>query len=68
MLLSSPLQGRGAKKLTLLYLANDVLQNSKKKGQEFNRDFRPVLPEAYKDAFKSVLLTYLNILFVSEIY
>lgn len=43
---------RGAKKLTLIYLANDVLQNSKKKGPEFNRDFRPVLPEAFKDSFK----------------
>ena len=36
------------KKLTLLYLANDVVQNSKKKGPEFCRDFKTVLPYAYK--------------------
>jgi len=45
-------KARGSKKLTLLYLANDVVQNSKKKGPEFNRDFRPVLSDAFKDAFK----------------
>jgi len=45
-------KARGSKKLTLLYLANDVVQNSKKKGPEFNRDFRPVLVDAFKDAFK----------------
>jgi len=45
-------KARGSKKLTLLYLANDVVQNSKKKGPEFNRDFRPVLTDAFKDAFK----------------
>jgi len=45
-------KARGSKKLTLLYLANDVVQNSKKKGPEFSRDFRPVLTEAFKDAFK----------------
>ncbi len=36
------------KKLTFLYLANDVVQNSKKKGPEFSRDFKTVLPYAYK--------------------
>jgi len=45
-------KARGSKKLTLLYLANDVVQNSKKKGPEFNRDFRPVLTEAFRDSFK----------------
>ena len=45
-------KARGSKKLTLLYLANDVVQNSKKKGPEFNRDFRPVLMDAFKDAIK----------------
>jgi len=45
-------KARVSKKLTLLYLANDVVQNSKKKGPEFNRDFKPVLMDAFKDAFK----------------
>jgi len=45
-------KARGSKKLTLLYLANDVVQNSKKKGPEFSRDFRPVLTDAFKDAVK----------------
>ena len=46
---------QGPKKLTFLYLANDVLQNSKKKGPEFNRDFRTVLAEAYKETSRFVL-------------
>jgi regulator of Ty1 transposition protein 103 len=34
------------KKLTLLYLANDVIQNGKKKGSEFKTEFSKVLPRA----------------------
>lgn len=34
------------KKLTLLYLANDVIQNSKRKGPEFRTEFGKVLPRA----------------------
>lgn len=36
----------GSKKLTLFYLANDIIQNSKRKGPEYNRDFKVILPEA----------------------
>lgn len=39
---------KASKKLTLLYLANDVLQNSKKKGSEFNAEFKTVLPAVFK--------------------
>ncbi|KAF3833850.1 hypothetical protein F7725_025054 [Dissostichus mawsoni] len=37
-----------SRKLTFLYLANDVIQNSKKKGPEFTQDFAPVIVEAFK--------------------
>lgn len=36
-----------SRKLTFLYLANDVIQNSKKKGPEFTKDFEGVLVDAY---------------------
>ncbi|ELT89785.1 hypothetical protein CAPTEDRAFT_170579 [Capitella teleta] len=35
-----------------LYLANDVIQNSKKKGSEFNREFKTAIVDAYKCASK----------------
>ncbi|KAB0374701.1 hypothetical protein FD755_013193 [Muntiacus reevesi] len=35
-------------KLTFLYLANYVIQNSKRKGPEFTKDFAPVIVEAFK--------------------
>ncbi|KAJ8303029.1 hypothetical protein KUTeg_019425 [Tegillarca granosa] len=44
------------RKLTFMYLANDVIQNSKKKGPDFARDFGSVLPDAYKDAIKYAYL------------
>lgn len=37
---------KSSRKLTFLYLANDVIQNSKKKGPEFTRDFEGVLVDA----------------------
>ena len=37
-----------AKKLTLLYLANDVIQNSRKKGPEYMNEFAPVLKQAFE--------------------
>jgi len=40
------------KKLTFLYLANDVIQNSKKKGPEFSMEFEGVLPYAFHHVFK----------------
>ncbi|KAA8530911.1 hypothetical protein F0562_005630 [Nyssa sinensis] len=36
-------------KVPLLYLANDILQNSKRKGNEFVSEFWKVLPAAIKD-------------------
>ncbi|PSS36715.1 Regulation of nuclear pre-mRNA domain-containing protein [Actinidia chinensis var. chinensis] len=36
-------------KVRLLYLANDILQNSKRKGNEFISEFWKVLPAAIKD-------------------
>ncbi|KAK3014000.1 hypothetical protein RJ639_010185 [Escallonia herrerae] len=38
-----------AQKVPLLYLANDILQNSKRKGNEFVAEFWKVLPVALKD-------------------
>lgn len=38
-----------AQKVPLLYLANDILQNSKRKGNEFVTEFWKVLPAALKD-------------------
>ncbi|MCJ8746368.1 hypothetical protein PDJAM_G00141070 [Pangasius djambal] len=37
-----------SRKLTFLYLANDVIQNSKRKGPEFTQDFAPVIVDAFK--------------------
>ncbi|KAK7281039.1 hypothetical protein RIF29_08683 [Crotalaria pallida] len=36
-------------RVPLLYLANDILQNSKRKGNEFVTEFWKVLPAAFKD-------------------
>ena len=36
------------KKLTLLYLANDIIQSCKKKGPEFKVEFAKVLPRAFQ--------------------
>ncbi|PIN14487.1 Regulator of nuclear mRNA [Handroanthus impetiginosus] len=38
-----------AQKVPLLYLANDILQNSKRKGNEFVTEFWKVLPKALKE-------------------
>ncbi|XP_048778100.1 regulation of nuclear pre-mRNA domain-containing protein 1B-like isoform X2 [Ostrea edulis] len=43
---------RATHRLTFMYLANDVIQNSKKKGPEFTKDFATVLPDAYKISTK----------------
>ncbi|XP_029298352.1 regulation of nuclear pre-mRNA domain-containing protein 1A-like isoform X2 [Cottoperca gobio] len=42
-----------SRKLTFLYLANDIIQNSKKKGPEFTQDFAPVIVEAFKHVYRS---------------
>ncbi|KAG4387527.1 hypothetical protein GLYMA_11G237400v4 [Glycine max] len=39
-------------RIPLLYLANDILQNSKHKGNEFVTEFWKVLPAALKDVIK----------------
>lgn len=39
-------------KVRLLYLANDILQNSKRKGNEFVNEFWKVLPSALKDVME----------------
>ena len=40
------------KKLALLYLANDVLQNSRKKGPQYVQEFYRALPKALKHVVK----------------
>ncbi|KAM5135785.1 regulation of nuclear pre-mRNA domain-containing protein 1B [Mantella aurantiaca] len=40
-------RAKSNRKLTFLYLANDVIQNSKRKGPEFTREFEKVLLEAF---------------------
>lgn len=40
-------------KVPLLYLANDILQNSKRKGNEFVTEFWKVLPSALKDVLEN---------------
>lgn len=40
-------------KVPLLYLANDILQNSKRKGNEFVTEFWKVLPAALKDVLEN---------------
>ncbi|XP_070797963.1 regulation of nuclear pre-mRNA domain-containing protein 1B isoform X2 [Pituophis catenifer annectens] len=40
-------KAKSSRKLTFLYLANDVIQNSKKKGPEFTKEFESVLVDAF---------------------
>ncbi|KAM3923958.1 regulation of nuclear pre-mRNA domain-containing protein 1B [Leptodactylus fuscus] len=40
-------RAKSSRKLTFLYLANDVIQNSKRKGPEFTREFENVLLDAF---------------------
>ncbi|XP_060839956.1 regulation of nuclear pre-mRNA domain-containing protein 1B [Rhopalosiphum padi] len=42
------LTGSESKQLTLMYLANDVIQNSKKKGPEYGQEFGKELAKAFK--------------------
>nr|XP_033818896.1 regulation of nuclear pre-mRNA domain-containing protein 1B isoform X3 [Geotrypetes seraphini] len=41
------LRAKSNRKLTFLYLANDVIQNSKRKGPEFTKEFETVLVDAF---------------------
>jgi len=36
------------RKVMLLYLANDVVQNSKRKGPEYRREFTIIMPDIFK--------------------
>ena len=45
------------RKLTLLYVANDVIQNSKKKGPEYRTEFAKVLPRVCQGISKWVKQT-----------
>ena len=39
-------------RLAYLYLANDILQNSRRKGSEFVGEFWKVLPDALRDVIE----------------
>lgn len=43
----------GERRVSLLYLSNDILQNSRRKGSEFVNEFWKVLPAALKDIYDS---------------
>lgn len=45
---------KSSRKLTFLYLANDVIQNSKRKGPEFTREFESVLVDAFSHVARCV--------------
>ncbi|XP_046842620.1 regulation of nuclear pre-mRNA domain-containing protein 1B-like [Xenia sp. Carnegie-2017] len=49
------LKVKPAKKMTFMYLCNDVLQNSRKKGTEFNKEFVTALPNAISHCSKEFL-------------
>lgn len=40
-------------RLAYLYLANDILQNSRRKGSEFVGEFWKVLPDALRDVIEN---------------
>ena len=42
-------------KLTLIFLANDVIQNSKKKGNEFEASFAPHIAKAVGETYAAGL-------------
>ncbi|KAJ8041653.1 Regulation of nuclear pre-mRNA domain-containing protein 1A [Holothuria leucospilota] len=48
------LKTKPSKKLLYIYLANDVVQNSKKKGPEFNKEFSGVIVQAYKHVYNDL--------------
>lgn len=41
------------KRVSFLYLANDILQNSRRKGSEFVGEFWKVLPDALSDVLEN---------------
>ena len=44
------------KRLTLLYLANDVLQNARKKGDEFAKAFSNILSDSVPLMYKYIII------------
>lgn len=48
---------KDSKQLTFMYLANDVIQNSKKKGPEYGKEFGNVLTDALKHMAKTGINT-----------
>uniref|UniRef100_A0A0B6Y8G2 CID domain-containing protein n=1 Tax=Arion vulgaris TaxID=1028688 RepID=A0A0B6Y8G2_9EUPU len=61
-------KAKPTKRLTFVYLANDVIQNSKKKGPEFSKDFSNILADAFiqaskeaDDKMKASLIRVINI-------
>ena len=52
MLIKYTSPASAAKKLSLLHLANDILQNSRRKGPEYIREFGKVMPEAMSQSLK----------------
>ncbi|XP_045450697.1 regulation of nuclear pre-mRNA domain-containing protein 1B [Melitaea cinxia] len=51
------LKAKDSKQLTFMYLANDVIQNSKKKGPEYGKEFGNVLTDALKHMAKTGINT-----------
>lgn len=47
------LKAKPSRKLTFMYLANDVIQNSKKKGPEYSKEFAIVLVKAFQYVLKN---------------
>uniref|UniRef100_UPI00358F1253 regulation of nuclear pre-mRNA domain-containing protein 1B-like n=1 Tax=Myxine glutinosa TaxID=7769 RepID=UPI00358F1253 len=45
-------KAKSTRKLTFIYLANDAIQNSKRKGPEFTRDFAPFLIDGFRHVAK----------------
>jgi len=66
---------RTKKKLVLMYLSNDILQNSRRKGPEYAKEFSHVLPSAFHHCAKecdekvaSALKRILNIWLERDVY
>lgn len=55
-----PFSAKSSRKLTFLYLANDVIQNSKRKGPEFTREFESVLVDAFSHVARYVAVFQLS--------
>ncbi|CAH2981437.1 unnamed protein product [Chilo suppressalis] len=51
------LKAKDSKQLTFMYLANDVIQNSKKKGPEYGKEFGEVLVDVLKHMAKTGINT-----------